>query len=164
MLFNYRRNKRMYNLYANTCDGYCSDGSYIENVLFKAKNNDYFLIRHIQYADEIGELTHQGIYKIINNKHERIGFLKYTFCDSDPSNIYMNLGDIYFQSTYRNIGLGTKTITLFEKRAKEYGAQYITGKLSSVDEKTIEDKTLRDTFYQKSGYDVNNENLYKKLS
>ncbi len=164
MLVNYFRNKKMNKLYGENSCGFTSDGSYIEDVLVKAKDQNIYLIRHIQYADENKELTTFGIYRIFNNKDKPIGYLKYVLNDKDKNDVHMILCDIHFDFSYRNIGLGSKTLNLFEKRAKIYGAQYITGKLGDVDEQTLYEKALRDTFYLKSGYEiVNSKEIHKEL-
>ena len=154
MFTNYFRNKKMNKLYGENSCGFTSDGSYVEDVLVKAKDKNIYLIRHIRYADEKQELTTFGTYKIFNNKDKPIGYLKYTFNDKNKKNIYMHLGDIHFDFLYRNIGLGSKVLALFEKRAKFYGAQFITGELSDVDAQTPYEKALRDAFYLKSGYKI----------
>lgn len=165
MLINYFRNKKMNKQYGENNCGFTSDGSYIEDILVKAKDKNIHLIRHTQYADENKELTTFGIYRIFNNKNKPIGYLKYTFNDKDKKNIYMHLGDIHFDFLYRNIGLGSKVLALFEKRAEFYGAQYITGKLSDVDEQTPYEKALRDAFYLKAGYEIfNSKEIHKNLS
>ena len=163
MFLNYLRNRKMHKLFSQNSSKYDSDGSFIEYVLVKSKNGNYFVIRHIQYADN-GALTTFGTYKIIDNYRRSIGYLKYTFDDRDKSNIHMNLGDIYFDPLYRNIGLGTKVLALFEQRAITYGAHHIEGKLSDVDEITPFDKELRDSFYKKLGYEIiDNNSIYKEL-
>lgn len=164
MLINYFRNKTMKKLYNENSCGFTTDGSYVEDVLVKAKNGNMFIIRHTQYADKNKELTTLGIYRIFNNKNKPIGYLKYTFNDRDKTDIYMHLGDIYFEFLYRNIGLGSKVLALFEERAKCYGAQYITGDLSDVDEKTQQEQVLRDEFYRRAGYKTNDlKSIYKSL-
>lgn len=165
MFTNYFRNKKMNKLYGENSCGFTSDGSYVEDVLVKAKDKNIYLIRHIRYADEKQELTTFGTYKIFNNKDKPIGYLKYTFNDKDKKNIYMHLGDIHFDFLYRNIGLGSKVLALFEKRAELYGAQYIAGKLSDVDEQTPYEENLRNEFYRRAGYEIINfKMVYKTVS
>lgn len=162
MFINYFRNKKMKKQYSENNCGFASDGSYIEDVLVKAKDRNIYLIRHIQYADENNELTTFGIYKIFNNKDKPIGYLKYCLNDKDKNNMHMILCDIHLDFPYRNIGLGSKTLALFEKRAKLYGAKFISGELSDVDEQTPYDRVLRDKFYQRAEYEiVNLKKIYK---
>ena len=164
MITNYFRNKKMEKQYAENSCIFASDGSYIENVLVKAKDKNVYLIRHIQYADENKELTPFGTYKIFNNKDKPMGYLKYILNDKDKNDVHMILCDIYFDFLYRNIGLGSKTLVLFEKRAKGYGAQYITGKLIDVDEQTPYEESIRDEFYRKTGYKIINlKTIYKSI-
>ena len=75
----------------------------------------------------------------------------------------MQLSDIFLEEKYRNTGIGTKAIALFEGRAKEYGAHYIEGELSSVDERTEKDTELRNQFYIKRGYEIKKSKVYKPL-
>lgn len=164
MILDRIRNKKVRKKYEKDNIGYASDGSLIEDVIFEAKNKNLFIIRHMQYADEDGNLTMFGIYKILNKKEEEIGNLKYVFDDTDCSHPYMKLCDIYFNYPYRNIGIGSKTLELFEKRAHDYGALHIEGTLSEVDASLKEDKMLRDTFYQNAGYTISGETILKNLS
>ena len=91
--------------------------------------------------------------------------MKYVFNNKDKNDVHMILCDIYFDFLYRNIGLGSKTLALFEKRAKCYGAQHITGKLSDVDEQTPYEKALRNEFYRRTGYEIINfKMIYKTIS
>lgn len=164
MILNDIRNKKISKKYGQDTVGYDSEGSLIEDVLFEAKNKNLFIIRHIQYADENGNLTRSGIYKILNNKEKVIGNLKYVFNDKEDSHLYMILCDICFDIPYRNIGIGSKTLKLFEKRANDYGALYIEGSLSDVDELSMNNQVLRDIFYQNAGYTINDNKIFKKLS
>lgn len=164
MFINYFRNKKMKKQYSENNCGFTSDGSYIEDVLVKAKDENMYLIRHTQYADENKKLTTFGIYRIFNNKDKQIGHLKYVFNNKDKNDVHMILCDIYLDFLYRNIGLGSKTLALFEKRAKCYGAQHITGKLSDVDEQTPYEKALRNNFYRRVGYEIINfTEIYKSI-
>ena len=165
MLINYFRNKRMYKKYGeNSCE-FTSDGSYIEDVLVEAKDKNIYLIRHIRYADEKQELTTFGTYKIFNNKDKSIGYLKYVFNNKEKNDVHMILCDIYFDFIYRNIGIGSKAIAMFEKRAKLYGAKFISGELSDVDEQTPYEETLRNEFYRRNGYEIFNfKTIYKTIS
>ena len=76
----------------------------------------------------------------------------------------MILCDICFDIPYRNIGIGSKTLKLFEKRTNDYGALYIEGTLSDVDELSMDNQVLRDIFYQNAGYTIINHKIFKKLS
>ena len=129
--------------------------------LFEAKNKNLFIICHIQYADKSGVLTTFGIYKILNNKERVVGTLKYVFDNRDISHPYMILCDICFDDPYRNIGIGSKTLKLFEKRASNYGALHIEGILSDVDEVSIDNRVLREIFYQNAGYTISNNKIFK---
>ncbi len=52
---------------------------------------------------------------------QKIGELKYALYEnSEPP--YMKLGDTVFDKKYRNIGLGSMVLNLFETRTKSYGA------------------------------------------
>lgn len=164
MILNYIRNKKIRKKYSKDNLGYDAEGSLIEDVLFEAKNKNLFVIRHIQFADKNGNLTTSGIYKIFNNKKKTIGNLKYVFDNTDCSHSYMILCDICFDVPYRNIGIGSKTLKLFEKRANDYGALYIEGTLSDVDELSMDNQVLRDIFYQNAGYTISNNKIFKKLS
>lgn len=164
MFINNFRNKKMNKQYGENSCGFTSDGSYIENILVKAKDKNIYLIRHIQYANENQKLTNLGTYKVFNNKDKSIGYLKYVFNDKDENNIHMILCDIYFDFSYRNIGLGSKILNLFEKRAECYGAQYITGELSDVDEQTPYEEVHRNEFYRRNGYEIINfKKIYKAI-
>lgn len=154
MILNYIRNKKISKKYGEDTIGYDSEGSLIEDVLFKAKDKNLFIIRHIQYADKNSVLTTFGIYKILNNKERVVGTLKYVFDNRDISHPYMILCDICFDDPYRNIGIGSKTLKLFENRATDYGALHIEGTLSDVDELSIDNQILRDIFYQNAGYTI----------
>lgn len=162
MFINNIRNKRMLKEYSKNAISYAADGSYVENTLFEAKDKNVFVIHHIQYADDGGNLTFFGNYKILNNKHERIGYLKYVFINTTPS--HMKLGDIYFEYPYRNLGIGSMVLALFEQRAYNYGAQYIEGELSFVDEEDEANKLLRNAFYKKAGYNIVHNKIYKRLT
>lgn len=164
MILNHIRNRKIRKKYSKDNVGYDSEGSLIEDVLFEAKNKNLFIIRHIRYADGNDNLTTFGIYKILNNKEKVIGNLKYVFENTDCSHPYMILCDICFDIPYRNIGIGSKTLKLFEKRANNYGAFYIEGTLSDVDELSMDNQVLRDIFYQNAGYTIINHKIFKKLS
>lgn len=162
MLLNKIRNKKLVREITDNLSDKDHEGNLIEKKLVKAKDENMYIIFHIQFSDEDGTLSHRGRYEIQNNKYNKIGELKYAlFENSEPP--YMKLCDIVFDKEYRNIGLGTKVIDLFEKRAKSYGAKYITGDLSSVDEKTPADEKFRNTFYLKRGYKINLDKIYKGL-
>lgn len=162
MLLNKIRNKKLNKEFADISPNRNSVGDMMESKLVKAKDENMFIIFHIQFSNEDGTLSHRGRYEIQNNKRHKIGYLKYTFYENHEP-VYMNLSDIHFDKKYRNIGLGSKVIDLFEKRAKSYGAHYITGDLSSVDTETPEDEKLRNSFYLKSGYTIDLDTIYKEL-
>lgn len=163
MLLNKIRNKKLVKEISDNLFNKDYEGNLIERKIVKAKDENMYIIFHIQFSNEDGTLSHRGRYEIQNNKHHKIGELKYAlFENSEPP--YMKLCDIVFDKEYRNIGLGSKVIDLFEKRAKSYGAKYITGDLSSVDEETPTDEELRNSFYLKRGYRIINSNkIYKEF-
>lgn len=163
MLLNKIRNKKLVREFSNILPNRNSNGDLFETELVKAKDENMYIILHIQFSNEDGTLSHRGKYEIQNNKCKKIGELKYVlFITSNPP--YMKLCDVIFDEKYRNIGLGSIVINLFELRAKSYGTRYIDGELSSTDEETLEDKELRDNFYIKRGYEIINSNrIYKEL-
>lgn len=163
MLLNKIRNKELVREFSNISPNRNSNGDLIETELAKAKDENMYIILHIQFSNEDGTLSHRGKYEIQNNKCKKIGELKYVlFKNSNPP--YMRLCDIIFDEKYRNIGLGSILINLFELRAKSYGAHYIDGELSSTDEETLEDKELRDNFYMQRGYKIiNSDKIYKEI-
>lgn len=123
-----------------------------------------YIILHIQFSNEDKTLSHRGKYIIRNNKNKQIGNLTYIFFENNSPQ-YMMLSDIIFEKEYRNIGLGSMTLDLFETRAKSYGAHYITGDLSPVDEEKSADEELRNNFYLKRGYKIiNSGKIYKSLN
>lgn len=163
MLLNNLRNKKLIKKFSEK-KSYCNfDRDLIENKLVKAKDKNMYVIVHVQFSNEDGSLSHRGKYRILNNRCKDIGYLNYVFYEnSNPK--YMILGDIHLDNEYRNIGLGSTTLKLFEDRAKSYGADHIVGDLSSVDEGTPEDKKLRNIFYVKRGYEIIDLNkIYKVL-
>lgn len=163
MFLNKIRNKKLIQELADVLPNRNSVGDLIESKPVKAKDENMYLILHIQFSNEDGTLSHRGKYEIQNNKCKKIGELKYVlFENSDPA--YMKLYDINFCRKYRNIGLGSIVINLFELRTKSYGAHHITGDLSSVDSETPADEKLRNTFYLKRGYQIiNPDKIYKEL-
>lgn len=163
MFLNKIRNKKLIQELANVLPNRNSVGDLIESNPVKAKDENMYIILHIQFSNEDGTLSHRGRYEIQNNKCKKIGELKYVlFENSDPA--YMKLCDINFYRKYRNIGLGSIVINLFELRAKSYGAHYVTGDLSSVDSETPADEKSRNTFYLKRGYQIiNPDKIYKEL-
>lgn len=163
MLLNKIRNKELVREFSNISPNKNSNGDLIESKLVKAKDGNNYVIIHIQFSNEDKTLSHRGRYEIQNNKCQKIGELKYIlFENSNPA--YMKLCDINFYRKYRNIGLGSIVINLFELRAESYGAHHITGDLSFVDSETPADEKLRNTFYLKRGYQIiNSDKIYKKL-
>lgn len=163
MLLNKIRNKKLVQEFSNISPNRNSNGDLIETELVKAKDENMYIILHIQFSNEDGTLSHRGKYEIQNNKCKKIGELKYAFHEDDKPQ-YMKLCDIIFDEKYRNIGLGSIVINLFELRAKSYGAHYIDGELSSIDEETLKDKELRNNFYIKRGYKIiNSDKIYKEI-
>lgn len=163
MLLNKIRNKKSVREFSNISPNRNSNGDLIETELVKAKDENMYIILHIQFSNEDGTLSHRGKYEIQNNKCKKIGELKYAFHEDDEPQ-YMKLCDIIFDEKYRNIGLGSIVINLFELRAKSYGAHFIDGELNSTDEETLVDKELRDNFYIKRDYEIINSNrIYKEL-
>ena len=163
MLLNKIRNKKLIKAFSDDLSNKDHEGNLIEQRLVKAKDENMYIVLHIQFGNEDGTLSHRGKYEIQNNKCKKIGELKYAFYEDDEQQ-YMKLCDIIFNEKYRNIGLGSIVINLFELKAKTYGAYYIDGELSSTDEETLEDKELRDNFYIKRGYEIINSNrIYKEL-
>ncbi len=163
MLLNKIRNKKLIKNLTDIPPNTNSDGDLIERKLVKAKDENMYIILHIQLCDEEGTLSTLGKYEIQNNKYHKIGELKYVYIeDNQPP--YMQLCDIIFDKKYRNNGLGSMILELFETRAKSYGAKYITGNLSSVDEENPADEEFRNSFYLKRGYEIiNSEKIYKEL-
>lgn len=134
-------------------NSYYINGDLFEDVVFKTKDNKLIIIRHIRFCDDTTkELTTGGTYKIFDQKENKIGHLKYVLDDREQNNTKMILCDIYFEPHYRNIGIGTKLLELFEKRSIEYGAKQIVGNLSNVDTDSPNSRLLRDSFYVKNGY------------
>lgn len=137
-------------------------GNAVDKVIVKAKDNNMYIIEHFKYPDDYDMLSKGGKCYIIDNRMRDVGILKYMY---KPKSIncpaHMLLCDINIKR--KNIGLGSIVIKIFEKRAVEIGAHYITGELSSVDERTEENKQLRDAFYIKHGYTIKDRKITKKL-
>lgn len=163
MLLNKIRNKKLVREFSNISPNRNSNGDLFETELVKAKDENMYIILHIQFSNEDGTLSHRGKYEIQNNKCKKIGELKYVLFEDDETQ-YMKLCDIIFDKKYRNIGLGSIVINLFELRAKSYGAHYIYGELSSTDEETLENEELRNNFYIKRGYKIiSSDKIYKEI-
>lgn len=158
--------KKKKNLFAVDNKKYYINGDLFEDVVFKTKNDKLIIIQHIRFCDDTTkELTTYGTYKIFNQKENKIGHLKYVFDDREQNNAKMILCDIYFEPQYRNIGIGTKLLELFEKRSFEYGAKQIVGSLSDVDTAIHNSRILRDSFYIKNGYSfINYSKVIKQLN
>lgn len=133
-----------------------------DKVLVKAKDNNMYIIEHFKYPDDYDVLSKGGKCYIIDNRMRDVGVLKYMY---KPKSIdcpaHMLLCDIHIKR--KNIGLGSIVIKIFEKRAIEIGVHYIIGELSSIDERTEENKQLRDAFYIKHGYTIKDRKITKKL-
>lgn len=163
MLLNKIRNKNLIKKFTNIPPSKNSVGDLLERELVKAKDENNYVITHIQFGNENGTLSYRGRYEIQNNKYNKIGELKYVFFKNGETP-YMKLSDIVLDKKYRNIGLGSLVLNLFETRAKKYGAHYITGDLSSVDEEIPSDEELRNRFYLKRNYEIiNSDKIYKAL-
>ncbi len=150
-----RRLKLFDKIYNKRLVEYCNkekeSGNAADKVLVKAKDNNMYIIEHFKYPDDYDVLSKGGKCYIIDNRMRDVGILKYM---NKPKSIncpaHMLLCDINIKR--KNIGLGSIVIKIFEKRAVEIGVHYITGELSSIDERTEESKQLRDAFYIKHGY------------
>lgn len=145
-------------------DGFNSQGNYITYVTAYTKEKFPILVRHTQYSNGDGTLSKRGKYHLLNITEE-IGYLKYVYYPEDTEKeCHIILADIKINPQYRNQGLGSAVLMLFENRAFEYGCKYITGKLSDVDAETDADRLLRDEFYKKHAYQINEGEVVKKLS
>lgn len=163
MFLNKIRNKKLIQELANVLPNRNSVGDLIESKPVKAKDENMYIILHIQFSNEDGTLSHRGKYVIQNNNHKKVGYLKYAMFENGESK-YMKLSDIFFDKKYRNIGLGSLVLNMFEKRAKSYEANYITGDLSSIDSETPDDEKLRNIFYLNNGYQIiHSDKIYKEL-
>lgn len=137
-------------------------GNSVDKVLVKAKDNNVYINEHFKYPDDYDVLSKGGKCYIIDNRKRDVGILKYMY---KPKSIncpaHMLLCDINIKR--KNIGLGSIVIKIFEKRAVEIGAQYITGELSNIDELNEENKQLRNAFYIKHGYTIKDRKITKEL-
>lgn len=151
-------NKRLIEYYNNEKES----GNAADKVLVKAKDNNMYIIEHFKYPDDYDVLSKGGKCYIIDNRMRNVGILKYMY---KPKSIncpaHMLLCDINIKR--KNIGLGSIVIKIFEKRAVEIGVHYITGELSSIDERTEENKQLRDAFYIKHGYTIKDRKITKEF-
>ena len=161
MLLNKFRNKKIIKKFTDVTPSKNHEGDLIEIELVKGKDENMYVVIHKQFSNEDGSLSTRGKYVIQNNNYKKIGYLKYTFFENnDPP--YMKLNDIFIGEKSRNNGLGSLVLNMFEKRAKAYGALYIDGSFSSVDEGFLEDKELRNNFYIKRGYEIIDSNKIHK--
>jgi len=155
--------RKLEKYYASIEDGYTNGGDYITTQIAYTKEDFPFLVIHIQRAEDDGTLSKRGEYEL-QDRDKKIGFLKYFYHPTtDETGCFMTLGDIVIKEPYRNKGLGSAVLSLFEERAQEYGCLYITGKLSDVDADTQEARDLRDGFYIKHGYKILNNEIKKDL-
>lgn len=157
-MFDKIHNKRLIEFYNKEKES----GNADDKVLVKAKDNNMYIIEHFKYPDDYDVLSKGGKCYIIDNRMRDVGVLKYMY---KPKSIncpaHMLLCDINIKG--KNIGLGSIVIKIFENRAIEIGAHYITGEFSSIDEQTEENKQLRDAFYIKHGYTIKNRKITKEL-
>lgn len=101
--------------------------------------NDSLFIFHI------GEKRHFGYV------HYKINFEKKRLFIED------------FVLSEKNVGNGGLLMEGLHKIAERNKLCEIIGSLSPVDEKTEEDKARRNGFYQKHGFEISNNSIYKKL-
>lgn len=157
-MFDKIHNKRLIEFYNKEKES----GNADDKVLVKAKDNNMYIIEHFKYPDDYDVLSKGGKCYIIDNRMRDVGVLKYMY---KPKSIncpaHMLLCDINIKR--KNIELGSIVIKIFENRAIEIGAHYITGEFSSIDEQTEENKQLRDAFYIKHGYTIKNRKITKEL-
>ena len=121
-----------------------------------------FLIMHTQYVDN-GAPTQRGQYALFEGeKYNQIGSLKYVF-HSESEECYMTLSDIHIEQKFRNCGIGRQLLKDFESRAISYNCSFIDGKLVDRDAESEKDAALRDNFYIRNGYTIDNDNIRKYL-
>ena len=108
-------------------------------------------VAYIPYETD-DKVEYGGIYKVFNKRGNEIGSLSFVnhYDDVPP---FALLCDIYFEPNVRNLGIGSKLISVFEEKAKLLGAERIEGELSSVDE-TGDNVALRNNFYINRGYEI----------
>lgn len=146
-MFNKLRNKRIQSLYPD------NEFFFIDNKVLVLLGNEYEL------NDENKGKYYYGDYRLINNSNFEIGHMYYIIKTYNNSAF---LSDIEISYNYRKRGLASKLLTIFENSCKNHNIEYITGKLSSIDEHGNK-KQDRDEFYLHRGYTILNGDIYKSL-
>lgn len=134
------------------------------NNTFQNKNGDLFALVLIEdnFGDNKDNTTIQcGKYFVRNIYDNSIGYLNYIiYIDAQKA----ELCDIHIDKPYRNTGIGSYLLKNFQSKCMEENIQYIEGKLSSVDEQTEDELNLRNSFYKKHNFKINNKTIKKIIA
>lgn len=134
------------------------------NDTFQNKNGDLFALVFSENNLENNEdntTMKDGIYWARNIYEKNVGYLKFTIY---PDSKKAELNDIHIDKPYRNTGIGSYLLKKFQSKCMEENIQYIEGKLSSVDEQTEDELNLRNSFYKKHNFKINNKAIKKIIA
>lgn len=139
-----------------------------ENIMhIEDTENSYFIIT-VENEDNLqGLLSNVNLYGYILEHYKEY-----------PTRVMQLNADIIYNRRYNciqgihiidfvgesNKGYGSKIMNSLLEYIKPLNANYITGELSTVDEVDLNNKSLRDHFYQKFGFRITGKNICLDLN
>lgn len=136
-----------------------------ENIISIEKKEKFYFIIIVENEFKGACLAHLNFYAYILKPYKEF--------PKKVMNLYVNINTNKFnivESIYiidfigdSNKGYGSKVMTEFLKYIKPLHAKFIYGELSYVDEIDLDNKALRNHFYEKFGFKINNNKIILKL-
>lgn len=162
-IFRTYKNRKIEEYYKSLTTGCIKDGIYISNIQVISKNGNFVLVSHRQIKNDDGKFCNVGKYSIFYVK-KQIGYLKYVFHPKcNDTACYIVLCDICLEKKYRNYGIGSKVLAIFEEFARKQGCKFIEGDLSDIDEQHTKDEEIRNNFYINNHYKFVGDKVVKYL-